>query len=374
MTNVSRIEQALCRATGRRFAVLVGNGTAGLALCLEALGAAGRSVVLPDAVCINVPLAAMFSGALARYAEVHPTELGLETQSLAPALQGAAALIAVHGHGSITDLAAQQALAETAGCALIEDACLAFGGHVGGKVGDRPAGSFGIASVLSFGAGKPLTLDHGGAVLTDDAPLARALRALDAALPAFSPEAQERIDALGAQHTRLYNAHYGAGLAAHAPAFRQQALAERVSFLHRFNPARAPGLWHALPTLAERVAQRWAHLEALHALIEPLLGDGLQWLAPTPGAVPWRYNLLVSDGAAGHQARHTLMRRLHAAGLHASSWHPPASDFLADRPAGHPVATRIGQQILNLWLDDTCTPVYRTAVQRLIAEHRHAFA
>ena len=370
MTNVSRIEQALCRATGRRFAVLVGNGTAGLALCLEALGAAGRTVVLPDAVCINVPLAVMYAGAVPRYAEVSATHLGLEAQGLAPALEGAAALIAVHGHGSITDLAAQKALADAAGCALIEDACLAFGG----LVGERPAGSTGIASVLSFGAGKPLTLDHGGAVLTDDAPLARALRALDAALPVFSTDAQDRIDALGRQHTRLYNDHFGGDLPAQVPAFRSLALAERANFLHRYNPAKAPALWHALPTLGERVAQRWAHLEALHTLIEPLLGDGLQWLAPTPGAVPWRYNLLVSDGAAGHEARHALMRSLHAAGLHASSWHPPASEFLADRPAKHPVATRIGQQILNLWIDDTCTPAYRTAVHRLIAEHRHAFA
>jgi len=370
MTNVSRIEQALCRATGRRFAVLVGNGTAGLALCLEALGAAGRTVVLPDAVCINVPLAVMFAGAVPRYAEVDAAHLGLQGQGLETALQGAAALIAVHGHGSITDLAAQQALAETAGCALIEDACLAFGG----KWGERPVGSTGIASVLSFGAGKPLTLDHGGAVLTDDAPLARALRALDAALPAFSTDAQDRIDVLGRQHTRLYNAHFGVDLPAQVPTFRSAALAERASFLHRYNPAKAPALWHALPTLGERVAQRWAHLQALHTLIEPLLGDGLQWLPPTPGSVPWRYNLLVGDGGTGHEARHTLMRRLHSAGLQASSWHPPASDFLAEQPAQHPVATRIGQQILNLWLDDSCTPAYRTAVHRLIAEHRHAFA
>jgi len=372
MTNVSRVEQALCRATGRRFAMLVGNGTAGMALCLEALGAAGRTVVLPDAVCINVPLAALYAGAVPVFAEVNPVHLGIELAGLAGALHGAAALVAVHGHGSICDLAALQAQADAAGCALIEDACLAFGGRLGDAAGDRAAGSFGIASVLSFGAGKPLTLDHGGAVLTDDAPLARALRVLESALPAFSTDAQDRIDALGRHHTCLYNAHFGTDMSAQVPAFSALALGERASFLHRYNPARAPALWHALPTLGERVAQRWVHLEALHRKIEPQLGDGLQWLPPTAGAVPWRYNLLV--GGEGHQARHALMRALHAAGLHASSWHPPASGFLADVPACHPVAERIGSQILNLWLDDTCTPAYQLAVQRVIAEHCHAFA
>jgi hypothetical protein len=89
--------------------------------------------------------------------------------------------------------------------------------------------------------------------------------------------------------------------------------------------------------------------------------------------VPWRANLLV--GPADDQAdRHALMRALHAAGLHASSWHPAASDFLADVPAGHPVARRIGRQILNLWVDADCTPAYRAAVQRTVADHRHALA
>ncbi len=365
MTNQARIEQALCRATGRRFAVLVGNGTAGLALCLQALDLARRSVVLPDAVCANVPLAALFADALPRHAEIDPQHLGL---ALDGSLQGAAAVVAVHGHGNVTDLADLQARADAAGCVLIEDACLAFGGQAGG----RPAGSFGLASVLSFGAGKPLELDHGGAVLTDDAPLARALRALDAALPPFSAALQDSIDALGRAHTRLYNAHYGGDLTPHAPAFRAQALSLRASFLHRVDPARLPALWHALPTLPARVSSRWQHLQALHSQLQPWLGPDLQWLPPSPGAVPWRFNLLVAG--PDHQPRHALMRALHAAGLHASSWHPPASDFLAAAPARHPVAERIGRQILNLWLDDACTPAYRAAVCRVVAEHVHATA
>jgi hypothetical protein len=36
------------------------------------------------------------------------------------------------------------------------------------------------------------------------------------------------------------------------------------------------------------------------------------------------------------------------------------------------VARRIGRQILNLWVDD-CTPAYRAAVQRTVADHRHAW-
>jgi dTDP-4-amino-4,6-dideoxygalactose transaminase len=372
-TDTARAEQALCAATGRRFAVLVGNGTAGLALVLRALGATGRPVLLPDAVCINVPLALHLAGALPRWGEIDASHLGLDVAASTAKLPGAAAVVAVHGHGNTTDLAALQRHADAAGAALIEDACLAFGG----QAGDRPAGAWGAASVLSFGAGKPLSLDHGGAVLTDDAGLACDLRALDAALPVFTAAAQQRIDALGRHHTRLYNAHFdghgGAALAAQVPAFRALAQAESVACLHRFDPAQAPALLAALPTLADAVARRRDRLQTLHALLQPLLGDGLQWLAPTPGSVPWRANLLVGP-ADDLAARHALMRALHAAGLHASSWHPAASDFLADAPPAFPVARRVGRQLLNLWVDDDATPAYRAAVRRTVADHRLVLA
>ncbi len=371
--DIARAELALCAATGRRFAVLTGNGTAGLALALRALGTASWPVVLPDAVCINVPLALHLAGAVPRWGEIDARHLGLDADAAGPLLPGAGAVVAVHGHGNTTDLSGLQRQADAAGCALVEDACLAFGG----QAGDRPVGAWGVVSVLSFGAGKPLSLDHGGALLTDDATLARDIRALDAALPACTAAAQQRIDALGRHHTRLYNAHFdglgGPALAAQVPAFRALAQAEATACLHRFDPAQAPGLLAALPTLPAQVAARRDRLATLHTLLQPLLGDGLQWLAPTPGSVPWRANLLV--GPADDQAdRHALMRALHAAGLHASSWHPAASDFLADVPAGHPVARRIGRQILNLWVDADCTPAYRAAVQRTVADHRHALA
>ncbi|MBL8348995.1 MAG: DegT/DnrJ/EryC1/StrS family aminotransferase [Burkholderiaceae bacterium] len=377
MSELQAVERMLCRATGRRHALLVGNGTIGLTLCLQALGLAGRRVLLPDSSCLNVPLAVLHAGAVPDYAEVRLADLGLDAARLDAPLRGAGALLAVHGYGSPCDLVALQARADAAGCPLIEDACLALGGQ---GPGGRPLGGFGLASVLSFGAGKPVSLDHGGAVLTDDDALAARLRALDAGLPAFSAGAQARIDTLGGEHTRLYNQHClvggdgeagnGAAAAAAMAGFRRRAQAAGPDFGHRFDPARCAELAAALPGLAATVALRQQRLQQLHEALAPWLGGALQWLAPVPGAVPWRANLLV----AAPPARDRLLRALHAAGLHASSWHPPASDFLADAPAAHPVAGRIGREVLNLWLDARCTPAYRDAVCRVLDEQLAATA
>lgn len=358
-----QLEHRLAELHLREHAVLVGNGTTGLALLVQALGLQGREVAVPDSVCLNVPLGLRFGGARPEYLDNQWSDLGLDTQALAAPRAGRGALLAVHGYGQISEMDPLLAAAHHQGLPLIEDACLAMGGTHHG----RPVGSFGLASVISFGAGKPLSLDHGGAVLTDDADLAAELRALDAALPAFSEPAQARIDALGSAHTRLYNRCWPEGLAAEAPAFAQELLAASDAFLHRFDPRRLAPLQALLPRLPALVRQRRDNFERLAALLRPLAGHALQLLPLTPGAVPWRLNVLMLG-------RHEALRALHAQGLHASSWHPRASGFLpgTGSEAEHPVAERLGREILNLWVDEHSTGAYAQAVLRTLEAHLRA--
>jgi len=358
-----RLERQLAELHLREHAVLVGNGTTGLALLMRVLGLQGRQVAIPDSVCLNVPLGLRFGGALPEYLDNQWSDLGLDCQALVPPRAERAAILAVHGYGQISEMDPLLTAAREQGLPLIEDACLAMGGSHHG----RPAGSFGLASVISFGAGKPLSMDHGGAVLTDDAALAAELRALEAALPSFSAQAQARIDALGSAHTRLYNRCWPEGLAQQAPAFAEDMMAASDAFLHRFDPGRLDRLQQLLPRLPVVVRQRRDNVERLRQLLQPLVGEALQLLVPTEGAVPWRLNVLV-------QRRHEALRALHAQGLHASSWHPRASGFLPGpgAEAAHPVAERLGREILNLWVDEHATTDYLQAVQRTLDQHLQA--
>lgn len=335
----AEMEQRLCALHGRRYCCLVGNGTAGLALCLQALGLRGRGVALPDSACLNVPLAVFYSDNRPVFVDIGLDDFGLALAEVEARAAEFAAVVAVHGYGSVARMAEMEALAARLGLPLIEDACLVQGGSAGA----RPAGSFGLASVLSFGAGKPISLGHGGAVLTDDPELYRAVRALDEKLPAFTQAAQDAIDELGSRHTRLYNAHYGSNLAEHIEPFRRAALAAGHHFLHRFDPGLLAGLGDALEQLPGEIARRWANWEKLAEALEANLGDKVLILRPPPGSVPWRLNLLMAG-------RDAAMRALHGQGLHCSSWHPPASSFLGDGAAPASVAQRVGDHILNLWV------------------------
>lgn len=346
------LERRLAQDHGRELGLLVGSGTTGLALLVQALGLAGRRVALPDSVCLQVPLAVQLGGAEPELLDNQWSDLGLDAQALARPQAGRGAVLAVHGYGQPCAL---QPLRDAApGLPLIEDACLAQGADGVGREG--------LAAVLSFGSGKPLTLEHGGAIVCDDPVLMRELRRLEAALPEFRPVQQQRLDALGRAHTQLYNRAWPDGLAAEAPAF--WAGLKAAPWLHRHDPVRLLALAAGLDELPERVAQRREAHEALARELRPLQGRGLQLIETLPGSVPWRLNLLVAE-------RHRLMRKLHAAGLSASSWHPPARDFVPidGAKSAHPVAQRLGREILNLWVDEACTPDYRARVRQAVELH-----
>ncbi len=105
------------------------------------------------------------------------------------------ALIVSHLHGQLQDVARLRAWCDEQGLLLIEDACQALGATIAG----RPAGSFGHASILSFGGGKILSAGRGGALATSDAKFAH--RARVAAGAGSGPYALSELQAavVGAQ-------------------------------------------------------------------------------------------------------------------------------------------------------------------------------
>jgi len=82
------------------------------------------------------------------------------------------ALVVSHLHGAQAPMAQIMPLAEERGIAVVEDACQAHGATVDGQI----AGSWGDASVLSFGGSKLLTAGRGGALLTNDESVAQRAR------------------------------------------------------------------------------------------------------------------------------------------------------------------------------------------------------
>lgn len=354
---MNTVERKLCRMHQRNYCHLVGNGTTALALTLQALGLHEARVGIPNSVCMNVALGVFFSKNKPIYLDINLDDLGLVPEELDIRSNSLDAVIAVHGYGSICKIVELENVAKKHGLPLIEDASLAQGGIAE----TRPIGSFGIASVLSFGTGKPINLEHGGAVLTNDLELYQNIKIIDASLPPRTLEANDAIDDLGRTHTQLYNAHYGSDLSAHIQPFRRKALGSHVHFLHRFNGAFCSKLENALEMLPHDIARRWSNFNRLSNELCASHGNHIQILFPPAGSVPWRLNLLTAG-------RDNVMRALHQQGLNASSWHPPVSQFFEqdDHVTYTPIAHDFGDRVLNLWISDPLRDEYLLAINRAL--------
>jgi perosamine synthetase len=171
-----RFERAWAERIGVRHAVAVSSGTAGLHLCLHALGIGpGDEVVTSSFSFVASANAVLFTGATPVFAEVDPLTFNMDPAAVEAAITPRTrAILIVDIFGYPAEVPALVAIAERHGLARVEDACQTIdGAHDGRKLG-----TFGHPAVYGFYANKQLTTAEGGVVLTDDDELARVLSSL----------------------------------------------------------------------------------------------------------------------------------------------------------------------------------------------------
>lgn len=174
---VVSFEQEYAAASGTAHAVGVGNGLEALHLSLRALGVGpGDEVLVPSNTYIATWLAVTHAGATPVPVEPNPATCNLDAAHLGAALTPRTrAIVPVHLYGQPCDMTAIGKFARQHGLGVVEDNAQAQGAAWQG----HPTGSFGQANATSFYPTKNLgALGDGGAITTDDATLAQALRQL----------------------------------------------------------------------------------------------------------------------------------------------------------------------------------------------------
>ena len=159
------MEAALAARMQARHAHLVSSGTAALTVALASAGiGAGDQVILPTFTFVASFEAVLSLGAIPVLCDIDDT-LTLDPRAVEAAIgPRTRAIMPVHMCGSMADLDALKALADTHGLLLIEDACQAIGGSYRG----RPLGSIGHIGCFSFDFVKTVTCGEGGGLITDD--------------------------------------------------------------------------------------------------------------------------------------------------------------------------------------------------------------
>ena len=173
---MAEFEEAVAGVAGVPYGIAVSSGTAGLHLCLCALGIGeGDEVILPSFTFIAAGNAVLYQRARPVFVDIGHSDLNLDSGRLEEKITPRTrAIIVVHTFGHPADLDLIMAVARKHSLAVIEDACEAIGAQYRG----RSVGGIGDFGVFGFYPNKAITTGEGGMIVTRDARLAETMRAL----------------------------------------------------------------------------------------------------------------------------------------------------------------------------------------------------
>jgi dTDP-4-amino-4,6-dideoxygalactose transaminase len=207
---VAAFEREFAAAMGSARAVAFPYGRTALLVLLEALGIAGREVIVPSYTCVVVAHAVVASGNEPVFVDCEPGGFNMDLRAASRAVTPETAAIlptSLYGHPpDLDDLDAFRA--EHPQVRVIQDCALSYDASLQG----RPVHREGDAAIFSCNAGKILFSIFGGLVVTDDPTLADRLvqtrgRRLSEPGPAKSLRRRAYLAAsLAAFHPSVYGA------------------------------------------------------------------------------------------------------------------------------------------------------------------------
>jgi dTDP-4-amino-4,6-dideoxygalactose transaminase len=174
---VEAFEAAFAEYTGARFCIGVNSGTAAIQLAVTACGlGAGDEVIVPANTFFATAEAVSTAGAVPVFVDADPASYTIDTTKIEAAItERTRAIIPVHLYGQAADLGPIFELAARRNLVVIEDAAQAHGSLYRGQ----RVGALARAGCFSFYPGKNLgAYGEGGAVVTNDAEVARRVRML----------------------------------------------------------------------------------------------------------------------------------------------------------------------------------------------------
>jgi len=184
---VDKFESDLVDFTGAKHSISVVNGTAALHIALKLSGVKDNDEVLvPALTFVGTANAVIYCNAVPHFVDSEENTLGMDAEKLREYLKNTTeqknglcvntstdrvirAMVPMHTFGHPANIEGLLSVSKDFNIVLVEDAAESIGSYYFGK----HTGTFGLFGVLSFNGNKTITTGGGGAILTNDASLAR---------------------------------------------------------------------------------------------------------------------------------------------------------------------------------------------------------
>lgn len=185
--------QTLCaQYTNRSYALALSSGSSALHVALATMGLQrGDEVILPELASISIADCVIYTGATPVFCDVDPVTLCIDPSSvkakLTPKTQG---IIAVHMYGQPCQMDALEEIAQSHKLFLLEEATQGMGS----LYKERPAGSFGTASIINFDEKQTVVAGQAGVLVTsNEAFFTRATKLANQGRSSYSPHVYDAV-------------------------------------------------------------------------------------------------------------------------------------------------------------------------------------
>jgi perosamine synthetase len=171
---VKAFAEAFASVIGTRYASACSSGTAAVHAAVAALDPEpGQEIVTSPITDMGALAPILYQGAIPVFADVDPRTGNVTAATIADRLSDRTkAIVVTHLFGNPCEMGEIMELADRLGLPVVEDCSQAYLARSGG----RAVGTIGTIGCFSLQQGKHISSGEGGAVVTDDADLARRIR------------------------------------------------------------------------------------------------------------------------------------------------------------------------------------------------------
>lgn len=161
---MNHLEKKLANYFKKKYCLVTGSGTTGMYLVFRSFKQKSK-ILYPAITCIQAVNAAIFAGHKVIFSDVSLDNYTMDFISFKKSItQDTVAVVPTHTFGNICEIKKIIKFCKKKGVFVFEDATQAMGA----KIGEKKIGSFGDASVISFGYSKIIDCGSGGCILTDN--------------------------------------------------------------------------------------------------------------------------------------------------------------------------------------------------------------
>ena len=336
---MNTLEFKLSKYFKRKYCILTGNGTTAMYLYFQLLKK--KSVILfPSITCVQAVSAALFCGHKILSTDTSIEDYTMNYRNFLKVAQNNKidVVVPTHTFGHVIDLDKIIKYCNQKNILILEDATQSMGGYIN----NNRTGSFGDASVISFGYSKILDCGNGGCLLTNNHTIYSNIKKSIKLIPKKSKDYSKKINNYKKKYYLLKDKTKSNKIFWKKIFDLQKPLKKYLIYkMDKKTEIKINKKFLKLSNII-KIRNRNQSIYDKYLNIKKIITPSL-----SPGSISWRYTFLI------RKSRDKFISFLRKKNIDVSSWYPSLHYTSLQKNKDFKNSILIEKQIVNLWTDET---------------------